>query len=56
MCSSDLSASPLALLDGAAVVRPEIANVIRAVYDPVLPASSRDPSHGLRLFARIEWA
>jgi hypothetical protein len=47
------SASPLALLDGAAVVRPEIANVIRAAYDPVLPASSRDPSHGLRLFARI---
>ena len=46
------SASPLALLDGAAVVRPEIANVIRAAYDPVLPASSRDPSHGLRLFAR----
>lgn len=47
------SASPLALLDGAAVVRPEIAAVIRAAYDPVLPASSRDPSHGLRLFARI---
>jgi len=46
------SASPLALLDGAAVVRPEIASVIRAAYDPVLPASSRDYSHALRLFAR----
>jgi hypothetical protein len=47
------SASPLALLDGAAVIRPEIAAVIGAAYDPVLPAGSRDPSHGLRLFARI---
>ncbi len=46
------SASPLALLDGAAVIRPEIADVIRAAYDPVLPPASHDPAHALRLFAR----
>lgn len=45
-------ASPLALLDGVAVLRPEIAAVIRAAYDPVLPAVAQDASHGLRLAAR----
>ncbi len=45
--------SPLALLpDGRPVLRPEIALVLRAAYDPVLPASAADPSHALRLFAR----
>ncbi|MGC8201842.1 hypothetical protein ACP2AV_03955 [Aliiroseovarius sp. PTFE2010] len=34
------------------IVRPEIANVIRAAYEPVLPASDRDPAHALRLYAR----
>jgi len=34
------------------VLRPEIAAVIRAAYDPVLPAMSQDASHGLRLAAR----
>jgi hypothetical protein len=47
------SVSPMALLDGAVILRPEIAKVIRATYDPVLPPASRDPSHGLRLLARI---
>lgn len=48
-------ASPLAVLpDGASVLRPEIADLIRAAYDPVLPASAHDPSHALRLFARLE--
>lgn len=47
--------SPLAVLpDGASVLRPEIAGVIRAAYDPKLPASASDPSHALRLFARLE--
>ena len=46
-------ASPLALLGGAAVVRPEVAGVIRAAYDPVLPAVARDASHALRLAARV---
>lgn len=47
--------SPLAVLkkDGAAVLKPEIAEVIRAAYDPVLPASATDPSHALRIAARI---
>ncbi|WP_084862594.1 hypothetical protein [Salibaculum halophilum] len=46
--------SPLAVADGVAVLRPEIAGVIRAAYDPVLPAVAQDPSHALRLFARLE--
>ncbi|MBU2991973.1 hypothetical protein Q4555_14810 [Octadecabacter sp. 1_MG-2023] len=48
--------SPLALIDGTAVVRPDIAGVIRAVYDPVMPAVAQDPSHALRLSARVEVA
>lgn len=35
------------------VLRPWIAGVIRAAYDPVLPAATRDPSHALRLAARL---
>lgn len=45
--------SPLALAGGVAVLRPEIAEVIRAAYDPVMPAAATDPSHALRLAARI---
>lgn len=45
--------SPLALIDGNAVLRPEIANVIRAAYDPVMPSVAHDPSHALRLTARV---
>ena len=33
--------------------RPEIAGVIRAAYDPVLPAVATDASHALRLAARL---
>lgn len=48
-------ASPLAVLSegGVAVVRPEIAAVVRAAYDPVMPVAADDASHGLRLFARV---
>jgi hypothetical protein len=46
--------SPLAVVDGTAVLRPEIAGVIRSVYDPVMPAVAKDASHALRLAARIE--
>jgi len=49
-------ASPLAMIDGTAVLRPEIAGVIRAVYDPVMPVVASDPSHALRLAARVEVA
>ncbi len=45
--------SPLALAGGQVILRPEIAGVIRAAYDPVLPQVARDASHALRLAARI---
>lgn len=47
--------SPLAVLPGtgATILRPEIAGLVRAAYDPVLPASADDPAHALRLYARI---
>ncbi len=36
------------------ILRPDIANLIRAAYDPVMPVSGRDPSHALRLLARLQ--
>ena len=47
--------SPLALHpdNGAVVLRPEIGDLIRAAYDPVMPASARDSAHALRLAARL---
>lgn len=49
--------SPLALAPGGAVMlRPEIAEVIRAAYDPVMPDAADDASHALRLAARLERA
>lgn len=45
--------SPLAMVKDSAVLRPEIAALIRAAYDPVMPAMANDPSHALRLAARI---
>ena len=44
---------PLAMIDGNAVLRPEIADVIRAAYDPVMPVTAQDASHALRLRARV---
>ncbi len=52
---SDLAfrdASPLAMVGHVAVLRPGIAGVIRAGYDPVLPGVATDASHALRLAAR----
>ena len=48
-------ASPLARVPGGQVIlRPEIAAVIAAGYDPALPGVARDgTAHGLRLFARM---
>ena len=46
-------ASPLALHDGNTLLRPDIADLLRAAYDPVLPAAAQDTSHALRLYARI---
>lgn len=47
--------SPLALHPEtqAVILRPEIAGLIRAAYDPVLPDASQDATHALRLFARM---
>ncbi|MCV2867954.1 DUF2927 domain-containing protein [Defluviimonas sp. WL0002] len=45
--------SPLAQVGENVILRPDVAGVIRAAYDPVLPAAARDPSHALRLTARI---
>lgn len=48
-----LGTSPLALIDGqVAVLKPDIAAVIKAAYDPLLPVSANDPSHAYRLAAR----
>ncbi|MEO0991894.1 MAG: hypothetical protein AAFX00_13230 [Pseudomonadota bacterium] len=49
--------SPLARTpNGATILRPDIAALIRAAYDPVLPSHAADPSHALRLSARMERA
>ncbi|WP_417672803.1 hypothetical protein [Pseudodonghicola sp.] len=48
--------SPLAVAGDKIILRPEIAGLIRAGYDPVLPAVARDPAQALRLFARMELA
>ncbi len=50
-----LGASPLAVLKqgGPAVLKPQIADLIRAAYDPVLPVAATDAAHALRLAARL---
>lgn len=46
--------SPLGKLDnGHVVLRPDVAEVLRAAYDPIMPAVAQDNSHALRLFARM---
>jgi len=45
--------SPLAVSGETTVLRPEIADLLRAAYDPVLPVAANDTSHALRLSARI---
>jgi hypothetical protein len=48
-----LGTSPLALIDGqVAVLKPDIAAVIKSAYDPMLPVAANDPSHAYRLAAR----
>lgn len=38
---------------GEAILRPAVAALIRAAYDPVLPDAAGDASHALRLAARM---
>ncbi|WP_164659739.1 hypothetical protein [Tropicibacter sp. Alg240-R139] len=45
--------SPLAVAGETTILRPDIADVIRAAYDPVLPTAAQDASHALRIFARM---
>ena len=46
--------SPLArVAEGdTTILRPDIAGLLRAAYDPVMPPAASDPSHALRLMAR----
>lgn len=46
--------APLAVVEGHTILRPDIAGLIRAAYDPVLPVMASDPVHALRLFARLQ--
>ncbi len=57
MLASWARTPPLAR-DGAGQIgpAPAIAGLIRAAYDPVLPDASDDPSHALRLWARMQAA
>jgi hypothetical protein len=48
--------SPLAVLEDRTILRPDIAALLRAAYDPVLPVAADDPSHALRLAARMSQA
>ena len=48
--------SPLAMAADTTVLRPDVAALIRAAYDPVLPYAAQDASHALRLAARMEVA
>jgi hypothetical protein len=48
--------APLAVLEGRTILRPDIAGLIRAAYDPVLPVAAQDASHALRLYARLQKA
>lgn len=43
----------LAMHGDRVILRPQIGAVIRAGYDPVMPVVARDPTHALRLAARV---
>ena len=45
--------SPLAVAGDTTVLRPDIADVIRGAYDPVMPVAAQDATHALRLTARV---
>lgn len=47
-----VGASPLGLVNDVAVLKPEVAGVIRAAYDRTMPMVAHDASHALRLAAR----
>jgi hypothetical protein len=45
--------SPLAKAGEVVILRADIAGVIRAAYDKVMPVVARDPAHAYRLAARL---
>ena len=45
--------SALAVANDSTILRPDIAAVIRAGYDPVMPSVAEDATHALRLAARV---
>lgn len=47
------ASSPLARFGERAVLRPEIAQIIRAAYDPMMPKVAKEAAHALRIWARI---
>lgn len=47
---------PLASAGDRVVLHPIVAALIRAAYDPVMPAAATDASHALRLAARLRGA
>ena len=48
-----MALSPLAQVDGTVILRPDIADLIRAAYDPVMPVAAQDATHALRIAARL---
>ena len=47
---------PIAVVkeNGICIVKPDFAALVRAAYDPLMPPSSVDASHALRLHPRVE--
>ena len=45
--------SALAVAGETTILRPDVAGLIRAAYDPVMPVAAADASHALRLAARV---
>ncbi len=45
--------SPLAVAGETTILHPDVGDLIRAAYDPVLPDAASDRTHALRLFARM---
>ena len=45
--------SPLALIGGQVILRPDVAGIIRAGYARHMPVVARDTSHAFRLAARL---
>jgi len=48
--------APLARAGRETVLRPDLGQLIRAAYDPALPAAVNDRAHALRLYARMQAA